>query len=183
VRLRNESELVELARGGDVGAYEVLMREHERLAYRIAYTYTRDRGDAEEAVQDAFLKAYRALSRFRHGAPFRPWLLRIVINEAKTRRRASRRREALDGVLRQVVSRDAAVASAEAKLLRADDRQTLVGALDRLTLKLRDVVVCRYLVELSEEETAVALAIPVGTVKSRLSRALEKLSADQALAA
>jgi DNA-directed RNA polymerase specialized sigma24 family protein len=92
---RRESDLVERAQRGDVDAYEALISEHERFAYRVAYLITRDAGDAEDALQEAFLKAFRALHRFRRGAEFRPWLLKIVSNEARTKRRSRHRHSAI----------------------------------------------------------------------------------------
>ncbi|HET9289076.1 MAG TPA: sigma-70 family RNA polymerase sigma factor, partial [Gaiella sp.] len=88
----DETTLVMRAKRGDVDAYEELVRMHQELAFRVALVAAGDRGDAEEAVQDGFVKAHRALGRFREGSPFRPWLLRIVANEARNRRRSAGRR-------------------------------------------------------------------------------------------
>ncbi len=77
-------------------AYEELVRLHQGIAFRTAYLVTRNAADAEEAAQDGFVKAYRALGRFRRGAPFRPWLLQIVGNEARNRGRSAGRRSALE---------------------------------------------------------------------------------------
>ena len=88
-----ESELLDRARGGDEGAYGALVEMHEHIAFRVAYAVLHDAAEAEEAAQDGFVKAYRALGRFRRGSPFRPWLLRIVGNEARNRVRARSRRE------------------------------------------------------------------------------------------
>ncbi len=170
-----ESELVERARRGDAAAYEELVRHHQEIAFRMALVITRTAADAEEAAQDGFVKAYRALGRFRPGAPFRPWLLQIVANEARNRRRSAGRRERL--VLRAAAespSGDAAP-SPEGTLLAAEQRQTLLAALEELREEDRLVIGCRYLLELNEEETASALGWPRGTVKSRLSRALARL--------
>jgi RNA polymerase sigma-70 factor (ECF subfamily) len=87
--------LVSRARDGDVGAFEELVTRYQDVAFRVAWLVVRNRGDAEEAVQDAFVKAFYALPRFRPGAPFRPWILRIVTNEARNRARSARRREGL----------------------------------------------------------------------------------------
>jgi RNA polymerase sigma factor (sigma-70 family) len=173
-----ETELVARARRGDAAAYEELVRTHQGIALRTAYLVAGDEADAQEAAQDAFLKAHRALGRFRAGAPFRPWLLRIVANEARNRRRSAGRRQAL--VLRaagDAASGDAAP-SPEAALVSAERRDELLRALDRLGDDHRLVLACRYLLELSEAETAVALGVRRGTVKSRLARALERLRAE-----
>jgi RNA polymerase sigma factor (sigma-70 family) len=175
---RDEERLVEAARTGDLGAFEALMRRYERVAYRSAYFLTRDGSDAEEAVQDGFLKAYKALHRFRRGAPFKPWLLKIVTNEAKNRRRAQGRHLAIAARARAGADVDAVSASPELGVFDDEQRATLLAAVERLSQPHRDVVVCRYFLELSEEETADVLSIRRGTVKSRLSRALARLELD-----
>src|SRR3712207_2928860 len=85
-------KLAKLAKAGDTAAYERLVRNHEAAAFRTAYLITGDASEAEDAAQEAFVKAYRALGRFQSGAPFRPWLLAVVANEAKNRRKAALRR-------------------------------------------------------------------------------------------
>lgn len=173
----DESTLVARARRGEAAAYEELVRMHQSIAFRVALVNAGDRADAEEAVQDAFVKAYRALGRFRHGAPFRPWLLRIVANEARNRRRSAGRRAALPlGEVGAAAPGDAAP-SPEATVLSAERRGELLDALARLDERDRDVLVHRYLLELDERETAHALGVRRGTVKSRTSRALERLRA------
>ena len=148
---------------------------HQGIAFRVAYVAAGERGDAEEAVQDGFVKAYRALGRFRDGAPFRPWLLRIVANEARNRRRSARRRTGL--ALRAAAASGDAAPSPEAAAVAAERRDELLEALGRLDERDREVLVHRFLLELGEEETATALGIRRGTVKSRTSRALERLRA------
>jgi RNA polymerase sigma-70 factor (ECF subfamily) len=174
-----ETELVERARAGDPGAYAALVRGHQEIAFRTAYLITGNAADAEDVAQEAFVKAHRALGRFRAGEPLRPWLLTIVANEARNRRRAAGRRAAL--ALRAAgEERPAgeAAPSPEAALLAGERRATLLGALSRLRDADRDVIGCCYLLELSEAETAAALGIRRGTVKSRLARALERLRAE-----
>jgi RNA polymerase sigma factor (sigma-70 family) len=174
-RPRTEPELVEAARRGDGAAYAELVRAHQEIAFRTAYLITRNAADAEDAAQDGFVKAYYALSRFRRGAPLRPWLLRIVANEARNRRRSEGRRAAL--ALRaagQTPSGDAAP-SPEGNAVAAEERARLLASLERLPEEQRLAVALRYLLDLSEEETAAALGVRRGTVKSRLARALERL--------
>jgi RNA polymerase sigma-70 factor (ECF subfamily) len=178
--LQSESALLARACGGDLDAYEQLVRLHQQIAFRTALVLARNAADAEEAAQDAFVKAWRALRRFDRSRPFRPWLLAIVANEARNRRRAAGRREAL--VLRAAASpggsADGACAgSPELALLVAERHGALVAALERLDERDRQVIACRYLLELTEAETAAALGCREGTVKSRLSRALERLRA------
>src|ERR671930_802417 len=125
----DETELVERARRGDLRAWETIVRTHQGIAFRTAYVLTGNSADAEEAAQDGFLKAYRALGRFRRGAPFRPWLLQIVTNEARNRRRAEGRRAAL--ALRAAEERPdgEAAPSPEGALLLAQRRETLLEAI------------------------------------------------------
>jgi RNA polymerase sigma-70 factor, ECF subfamily len=171
-----EQELVERARGGDATAYATLVREHEEIAFRIAYVICGSAADAEEAAQEAFVKAYRALGRFRTGEPLRPWLLAIVSNEARNRRRAAGRRAALAiRVAGEGRSFGEAAPSPEAALLAGERRAALLAAMGRLNERDRTVIACRHLLDLSESETAAALGVRPGTVKSRLSRALDRL--------
>jgi RNA polymerase sigma factor (sigma-70 family) len=170
-----DDDLIERARRGSTHAYDELVQRYTDMAFRTAYLVTGSAADAEEVAQDAFVKAHRALPRFRTGAPFRPWLLRIVGNEARNRRRSAGRRAALELRAVDVLGAGAAAPSAEAAAEAAEERRVLLGALDRLPDDQRLVVTCRYLLQLSVEETAGALAIPEGTVKSRLARALDRL--------
>jgi RNA polymerase sigma factor (sigma-70 family) len=154
------------------------VREHQGIAFRTAYLITGSAADAEESAQDGFVKAYRALGRFRSGSPFRPWVLSIVANEARNRKRSAGRRTAL--ALRaagEAPSGDAAP-SPEGVLLAAEEREVLLAAVNGLREDDRLVIGCRYFLELSEEETAAALGVRRGTVKSRLSRALARLRED-----
>jgi RNA polymerase sigma factor (sigma-70 family) len=171
-----DHDLIERARGGDGAAYAALVRDHQETAFRIAYVICGSAADAEDAAQEAFVKAYRALGRFRAGEPLRPWLLAIVANEARNRRRAAGRRAAL--ALRAAGEGRPSGESAhspEAALLAGERRAELLAGLARLGERDRMVIACRYLLELSEAETAAALGVRPGTVKSRLSRALERL--------
>lgn len=154
------------------------MRLHQQLAYRTALLLARNAADAEEAAQDGFVKAWRALPRFDRTRPFRPWLLAIVANEARNRRRSAGRREALALRAAATPSEDSQrAASPELALLVAERDAALAAAVERLDERDRQVIACRYLLELTEAETAAALDVRVGTVKSRLSRALERLRA------
>ena len=167
-----DTELVERARQGDQAAYETLVRRYQGLAVRAAHVVA-GRAEAEDAAQEAFVKAYRALHRFRPGAPFRPWLLRIVTNEARNRVRSARRREAL--ALRAVAVSGDAAPSPEAAVEEVEARRELLESVERLPPADREVIAYRYFLGLSEAEMAEALAVPAGTVKSRLSRAMTRL--------
>jgi len=151
------------------------VRAHQGIAFRTAYVLAGNASDAEEAAQEAFVKAYRALGRFRQGSPFRPWLLRIVANEARNRRRSAGRRAALSLRAAADESSGDAAPSPEGVLLADEERGRLLAAVNELREEERLVIACRFFLELSEEETAAALDVRLGTVKSRTSRALEHL--------
>ena len=151
------------------------MHAYQGIAFRTAYVIARNASDAEEAAQDGFVKAWRALGRFREGSPFRPWLLSIVANEARNRRRSAGRRANL--ALRAATEEPSggAAPSPEAVLLSAEQRASLLAAVEELPEEQRTVVSLRYFLGLSEHEVAETLGIPQGTVKSRTARALERL--------
>ena len=174
----DETRLLAAARRGDEEAYRQVVSQHETIAFRTAWVITRSAADAEEAAQDGFLKAYRALDRFRAGAPFRPWLLAIVANEARNRRASAARHERLAARAVEERREGDAVPSPEAALLDSERRSRLLSAIDRLAEADRTVITCRYLLELSEAETAAVIDKRAGTVKSRTSRALERLRAE-----
>ncbi len=151
---------------------------HQGIAFRTAFLLTGSSTEAEEAAQTAFVKAWSALPRFRAGAPFKPWLLRIVANEAHNRRRAAGRRSALE--LRSTAAHPPgdAAPSPEGAAIGRELRDELLAAVARLDELHRDVLTCRYFLELSEDETAAVLGIRRGTVKSRTARALARLRAE-----
>lgn len=162
------------AQDGDARAFEQLVEPHREVMFRVAYLIVRNAADAEDAAQDALVKAWRALGRFRAGSPLRPWLLTIAANEARNRRRGTGRREGL--ALRATVdSSGEAAPSPEELAVAAAERRRLLDAVEQLPEAQRLVLECRYLLSLSEEETAAALGLRRGTVKSRAARALERL--------
>lgn len=168
-----DAKLAERAKGGDAAAYEQLVRLHETVAFRAAYVITGDAAEAEDAAQEAFVKAYRALGRFRSGAPFRPWLLSIVANEARNRRKAAGRREGL--ALRAAAQGPVESESPEAAVIAAEQRAELLLAVEGLSEADRLAIASRYFLGHSEEEMAATLGCARGTVKSRLSRAIGRL--------
>jgi RNA polymerase sigma factor (sigma-70 family) len=171
-----DAELIERAASGDLDAYEEIVRRYQGVLYRAAYFVIGNADDAMDATQEALVKAYRAIHRFRPGAPLKPWLLRIVTNESRNRRRSTTRRSTL--AIRVAEDRrltgDAAP-SPEAAALANEDRDRLLGAVNELGEGERLVVSYRYFLGLEEAETAAALGVARGTVKSRLSRALARL--------
>jgi RNA polymerase sigma factor (sigma-70 family) len=183
-----EALLVERARHGDAAAFGELVTIHQAAAFRVAYVLTGSTAEAEDAAQEGFVKAYLALDRFRAGAPFRPWLLAIVGNEARNRRRARGRRDGLadralaairGGATRATTDGSpppvAAAGSPEIEVLVGETQAEVRAALGRLGDDERRVVACRYLLGLSESETCAALGIPAGTAKSRLHRGLRRM--------
>lgn len=172
-----EVRLIARARAGDAVAFAELVRLHQATAFRVAYVVTRSAQDAEDATQTGFVKAWKAMNRFREGASFRPWILRIVRNEALNRIRSNARRERLQ---LRVLESEPSTGSAEVSAMAAFRYRAALDAIDALPDKLRAVVSCLYLLELSEAETASVLRIPRGTVKSRAARARAALQKDLA---
>jgi RNA polymerase sigma-70 factor (ECF subfamily) len=177
----DDAELVALAQAGDVGAYEDLVRRHGAAAVRLAQAVCGSAAEAEDAVQEAFVKAFHSLHRFRADAPLRPWLMRIVANEAKNRRRSSGRRARL-AVVAAGRRADTAALPDDAAVRSAESRAVL-AAVAALPDRDREVISYRYFAGLSERETAEAIGCPPGTVKSRLARALDRLRHSAALGA
>ncbi|MFV8184095.1 RNA polymerase sigma factor [Streptomyces spinosirectus] len=169
--------MIARVRAGEAEAYADLVRAHTGIALRAAAALGAG-ADAEDVVQQAFVKAYCALGGFRDGASFKPWLLSIVANETRNTVRTAARQRTLAG-------REAALAQAEPLIpesadpavatLETERRSALLSALEKLSEEHRLVVTYRYLLEMDESETAQALGWPRGTVKSRLNRALRKL--------
>ncbi len=167
----SDTQLVAEVRAGDRAAFGHLVRRHAPIAKRMAVLWGAG-AEADDVVQDAFVKAYAALPRFRAGGEFRAWLLTIVRNETRNLFRSRGRRAAREELA--LVLDDVAF-DPEAATLTAVRRDQLLEQVRRLPPGLREVVACRYLLELSEAETAAALGLPTGTVKSRLHRALGRL--------
>ena len=161
----DDSVLIARAVRGDSAAYEEIVQRYQQVAFRTAYVITGSAPDAEDAAQEGFVKAYRALGRFREGAGLRPWLLKIVANEARNRIRSTGRRQQLELRLIQSTRPGAAATSAEAVAVASDERRRLLAMVNALSDEDRLVIASRYFLELSGEEAAAALGIPVGTVK------------------
>jgi RNA polymerase sigma factor (sigma-70 family) len=174
-RPKDDSELITRAQRGDSAAYEEIVQRYQQIAFRTAYVVTGSAADAEDAAQEGFVKAFRALDRFRVGADLRPWLLRIVANEARNRVRSSGRRHNLELRLAEGYRPGDAAPSPEVVAVAGEERRRLLAAVNAMADDDRQVIASRYFLELSSEETAAALGIPEGTVKSRLSRALGRL--------
>lgn len=167
--------LVERARNGDHDAFATLVRPHQETAFRVAFMVTGIALDAEDATQEGLMKAFAQIQRFDSERPFRPWLLRIVSNEARNRRRSAGRRSHYE--LRAAGHRDAMGTALDPSesAVRRDADERLLEAVNRLPAKERLVIGLRYFLELSEQEIANVAGVPKGTVKSRTARALTRL--------
>jgi RNA polymerase sigma-70 factor (ECF subfamily) len=173
-----ERALVQAAKRGDDSAFEELVRRYDRNVFRIAQHITQNREDAEDVVQEAFLKAYGNLARFQEQSKFYTWLVRIAVNEAlmKLRRRKPERSVSLDEEIRSEddsLPREIADWSPnpEQQYTQAELREILSKTIQGLPPGFRTVFVLRDVEGLSTEETAAALELSVPAVKSRLLRA------------
>jgi RNA polymerase sigma-70 factor, ECF subfamily len=172
-----DAELVRRSLSGDHQAFARLVQLHRPAAARLAVAMIGSGADADDVVQDAFIKAFTRLVQFDTNRRFRGWLLAIVANEARNRRRATGRRTAVTlrvAVRAEEPGKDPTVDPAHA-LERGELRERLAEAITALSDQDRELIALRYFAELTEAETATALGCPVGTVKSRLSRALLRL--------
>src|SRR5689334_17009975 len=174
----DELALVEAAKKGDIGAFEELVRRYDRNVFRIAQHITQNREDAEDVVQDAFLKAYGNLAQFQGQSKFYTWLVRIAVNEAlmKLRRRRPERTVSLDQDVEtdeDTIPREVADWSPnpEQQYNQAELRELLQKTIQGLPAGFRTVFVLRDVEGLSTEETAEALGLSIPAVKSRLLRA------------
>ncbi|MEA2245863.1 MAG: hypothetical protein QOH46_392 [Solirubrobacteraceae bacterium] len=183
VRDSAEAGLIARSRSGDGDAYGMLVARHQGIAFRTAYLICGDAAEAEDAAQEAFLRAYAALARFRDGAPFRPWLLTIVANEARNRRRSAGRRahlvtRAAAGAGAGAGAAPSSTAGVDVAVLAGSRRAALAEALGRLAPAHREILLMRHILDLTERECAAALGCRPGTVKSRHARALDRLRAE-----
>jgi RNA polymerase sigma factor (sigma-70 family) len=169
----DDAELVRRARDGDRDAFGQIIAIHQVAALRLATIISGDSTEAYDIVQEAFVRAYRALPSVRSSAAIAPWLMRVVANEAKNSRRGAWRRDRRHQ--RQAVLRPAVVAGPEDVALSDIDAGALMRAVGDLPERDRTIIACRFFAGMSEAETAAALDVAPGTVKSRTSRALDRL--------
>jgi RNA polymerase sigma-70 factor, ECF subfamily len=167
-----EANLIAGSQRGDVQAYEALVRTYEQVAFRAAFLITRDAEEAADAAQEAFLRAYRSLGSFKNDMPFRPWILRIVTNQALNRVKFAQRRARMAERYSIKVMTDS---TTDESVEESEQKEQILRAVDELAEDERVLVLLRYFLELPEAEIAEALHIPLGTVKSRLHRALARL--------
>ncbi|RLK55031.1 RNA polymerase sigma-70 factor (ECF subfamily) [Actinokineospora cianjurensis] len=173
----DDGGLVVRSVAGELGAFEVLVRRYHGVACRVA-ALAGAGADCEDVVQEAFVRAFDHLAGFRVGEPFRPWLLRIVVNQARNLHRTRTRRDRVTGrvaVLRESVDEVVGSGDPHRTAEAAERSRVLWSALLGLPEKDRQVLGCRYLLGLTEAETAQVLGWPRGSVKSRAFRALARL--------
>ena len=181
VAREDEHQLVAAAKSGDVTAFEELVNRYERKIFRLTMNITRNREDAEDAMQDAFLKSYSHLKTFQGDSRFYTWLVRIAANEALMRLRKRRPNQfSLDEPIEgddDLIPRELQDwgPGPEQRFAQTEMREILSSVIDELEPDYRIVFVLRDIEELSTEETAASLGISVPAVKSRLLRARLKL--------
>jgi RNA polymerase sigma-70 factor (ECF subfamily) len=172
----DEAGWVQAVQRGDLRGFAEIVRRYQRPVYRVAYGMTRNASDADDIAQETFVRAYRALDRFRVGEPLYPWLARIAVNLVYSLFRSRRRRPetALEPMLEaghQWATEDDPVEDTE----RRERDEKIDAAFAELKPEHRSVLVLRVVEGLSYDEIAKSLAVPVGTVMSRLSRARQEL--------
>ncbi len=173
--------LVRRVQRGDRGAYDALVLKYQHKVLKLVRRYIRDQSEAEDVVQDAFIKAYRALPNFRGDSAFYTWLYRIAINTAKNSLVSASRRpisvdlDAQDAAAAELQSRLKDTDTPERLLLTDEIRSVVNRAIDGLPEDLRRAIVLREIEGLSYEDIAASMACPVGTVRSRIFRAREAI--------
>lgn len=173
----DEDFLIRQAIHGDAYAFEQLMRRHESRMYSVALRMCGNREDAQDCVQDAMLRIYRALDRFKGQSSFSTWVYRITMNTCldELRRRKVRASTSLDTLLENGWSPTDENDTPERHAIDAERRRALSGAIQSLPEDMRSAIVLREMQGLSYEEISDVLSVNVGTIKSRISRGREKL--------
>ena len=170
-----DDELVLLARQGDTHAFDQLVDRHQAAVYRAALAAMRVPEDAEEVAQDAFVRAWAHLPRFRGDATFRTWVLRIAWNRAMSRRRSVFAWLRRSVPLNESTVADVASETADARMRERDLRAQIARAIEALSPKLRDALLLAQSGEYTHDEIGTMLKIPVGTVKWRVSEARRRV--------
>ncbi len=176
-----DHELVVLVKKGDKGAFDILVRKYQHKIVKLVSRYVREPSEAFDVSQEAFIKAYRAMPKFRGDSAFYTWLYRIAINTAKNHLIAQGRRppdtdiDVNDSSKGEALAPLREIATPERILLRDEIEQTINDAIDGLPEDLRTAITLRELEGMSYEEIAQAMTCPVGTVRSRIFRAREAI--------
>jgi RNA polymerase sigma-70 factor (ECF subfamily) len=168
-----EVELIRRCQARDKDAFRLLVENYRKVMFGTAYLMTKDRGLAEDALQDALVQMWKHLPALRQGVSLKAWLVRIVVNEVNRQRRKKR-------VLTVPLEYAPEIADdgddAVTMMIRSEDHQNLRRAMEQLPLEIRETVILRYFSDLTVPEIAAVMKKPEGTIKSRLSRALGRLN-------
>src|SRR5690625_3321316 len=176
-----DQELVERVQNGDKSAFDVLVGKYQHKIISLVTRYVNDHAEAMDVAQEAFIKAYRAIGRFRGDSAFYTWLYRIAVNTAKNHLVAQSRRppesdiDAQDAEQYDYESRLKEQETPEGLVERDEVARTIIAAIDELPEDLRTAITLRELEGLSYEEIAQAMECPIGTVRSRIFRAREAI--------
>lgn len=173
----DERKLIERASGGDPAAFNQLMEAHERRMYAVALRMCGNREDAQDCLQEAMLRVYRAISSFKGQSTFSTWVYRITMNTCldELRRKKNKQSTSLDSLLDTGWSPQDDSSAPEKHAIAREARECLNAAIRELPADMRSAVVLRDIHGLSYDEIAQTLDINVGTIKSRISRGREKL--------
>lgn len=174
---QNENRLIERASGGDPSAFNELMAMHEKRMYAVALRMFANREDAQDCLQEAMLRVYRAIGSFKGQSSFATWVYRITMNTCldELRRKKNRQATSLDNLLDQGWGPTDGENVPERQAIQAETRRQLSGLIRELPEDMRSAVVLRDVQGYSYEEIAQILDVNVGTIKSRISRGREKL--------
>ncbi len=176
-----DQALVERVQAGDKTAFDILVQKYQSKIIQLAYRYVHDQDEAMDIAQEAFIKAYKALGRFRGDSAFYTWIYRIAINTAKNYLVASNRRppradiDAVDAEQYDGATGLREYATPERMLLSEELKETIAGAIESLPDDLRTAITLRELEGMSYEEIAQAMDCPIGTVRSRIFRARDAI--------
>lgn len=173
----NEKKLIARATSGDPAAFNSLMQQHEGRMYAVALRMCANREDAQDCLQEAMLRVYRAISGFKGESSFSTWVYRITMNTCldELRKRKNRQTTSLDNLLDMGWSPSDDTNVPEKHAIRGESKRMLHAAIENLPEDMRSAIVLRDIEGLSYEEIAKALDINIGTIKSRISRGREKL--------
>jgi RNA polymerase sigma-70 factor (ECF subfamily) len=170
---QEEIELIRRCQAKDKDAFRLLVEYYRKIMFGTAYLMTKDRGLAEDALQEALIQIWKHLPSLRRGESLKPWLVRIVVNEVNRERRKKQVPTVPLEFAPEIVDDcdDAATA-----MIRSENHQNLRRALEQLPLEIKETVILRYFSDLTVPEVAKVMGKPEGTIKSRLSRALSRLN-------
>lgn len=168
-----EAALVQRCQTGDTEAFRMLVEVHRKMLFGVAYLMTRDRGMAEDAVQESLIQIWQHLPSLRRPNSIKPWSVRIVVNEVKQQ---LRKKQVPTTPLETVPDIPSELDEPGKEMMQAEKRQFIRQALNKLPQAQKEAVILRYSSDLTVPEIAEILNQPEGTIKSRLSRALSRLN-------